>query len=195
MFFKIDALKCFGNFTGKQLSWSLFKEIAGWRLTILLKRLQRRYFSVKFAKFFKNTYFTQALRWLLNFTSSGCFCIFLKKYLNSHFATLLWRTNNFSSRHIFWCIKSWARLFISLSSIVRFSKYLCQGVPYEAENWHAWSHEQYFSKHRFLDICRCAFNLLLFPFLQNFWHEIAATRNQTKFWQRFFFHCRLEIPC
>ena len=28
---------------------------------------------------------------------------------------------------------------------------------YEAENRHAWSHEQYFSKHRFLDICRSAF--------------------------------------
>ena len=31
------------------------------------------------------------------------------------------------------------------------------GLPYEAENWHAWSYEQYFSKHCFLDICRRAF--------------------------------------
>ena len=100
----------------------------------------------------------------------------------------------FSSRHIVWCIKSRARLFIKLSSIVRFSKYLRQGVPYEAENWHAWSLEQYFSKHRFLDICRYAFNLLLFPFLQNFWHEIAATRNHTKFWQRFFFSLSPSDP-
>ena len=44
-----------------------------------------------------------------------------------------------------------------MSSIVRFSKYLRQGVPYKAKNWHPLSHEQYFSKHRFLDICRCAF--------------------------------------
>ena len=31
-------------------------------------------------------------------------------------------------------------------------------MPYKAENWHALSHEQYFSQHRrFLDIYRCAF--------------------------------------
>ena len=30
-------------------------------------------------------------------------------------------------------------------------------MPYKAETWHAWSYEQYFSKHRFLDISRCAF--------------------------------------
>ena len=34
---------------------------------------------------------------------------------------------------------------------------LHQVVPYEAEAWHAWSQGQYFSKHRFLDICPCAF--------------------------------------
>ena len=33
------------------------------------------------------------------------------------------------------------------------NKQLCQGVSYKAENWHASSHEQYFSKYRFLDIC------------------------------------------
>ena len=32
---------------------------------------------------------------------------------------------------------------------------------YNAEKWHALSHEQYFSKHSFLEICRCAFNWLL----------------------------------
>ena len=31
------------------------------------------------------------------------------------------------------------------------------GYPYKTENWHALSQEQCFSKHRFLDICRCAF--------------------------------------
>ena len=64
----------------------------------------------------------------------------------------------FSSWHIVWRIKIQTRLFINLSSIVRFSKWLCQDVPYKAETWHAWSQEQYFSKHRFLDICWCAFN-------------------------------------
>ena len=49
-------------------------------------------------------------------------------------------------------------MFINLSLIVGFSKLLRQGVPYQTEKWHALSHEQYFSKHRFLDICRCAFN-------------------------------------
>ena len=59
---------------------------------------------------------------------------FLKKVLlNSYFATLLWRTIFFSSRNI-WCIQSRTRLFINLSSIVRFSKWLRQGVPYKAEN-------------------------------------------------------------
>ena len=32
-------------------------------------------------------------------------------------------------------------------------------MPYKAENWHTLSHEQYFMKHGFLDICRCAFNI------------------------------------
>ena len=31
---------------------------------------------------------------------------------------------------------------------------------YSAEKWHALSHEQYFSKHSFLEICRCVFNWL-----------------------------------
>ena len=36
---------------------------------------------------------------------------------------------------------------------------LYQGVPYKAEAWHACSQEQYFSKHRFLDIYQCAFKV------------------------------------
>ena len=31
-------------------------------------------------------------------------------------------------------------------------------MPCNAENLHALLHDQYFSKHRFLDICRYAFN-------------------------------------
>ena len=53
------------------------------------------------------------------------------------------------------------RLLINLSSIARFSKLFCQGVPYKAENWYALSHEQYFSQHHFLNICRCAFSELM----------------------------------
>ena len=55
-------------------------------------------------------------------------------------------TNNFSSLHNDWCIKNQARLFINLLSIVIFSEEFRQGVPYEAENWHGWSHQQYFLK-------------------------------------------------
>ena len=36
------------------------------------------------------------------------------------------------------------------------SSLFCQGVPYETENWHAWSNEQFFSKRRFfryLSVC------------------------------------------
>ena len=36
-----------------------------------------------------------------------------------------------------------------------------RGVLYKAENWHALSHEQYFSKHHFLDICQCVFNTIV----------------------------------
>ena len=38
------------------------------------------------------------------------------------------------------------------------------GVPYKAENGHAFSHNRYFSKHRLLDICRSAFNTPLHIF-------------------------------
>ena len=66
----------------------------------------------------------------------------------------------FSSQHVldtYLMLKSQTRLFINLSSIVGFSKSLCQGVACTAENWYASSHKQYFSKHRFLDICQGAF--------------------------------------
>ena len=45
----------------------------------------------------------------------------------------------------------------NLSSIFRFPKYPHLGVLYKAENWHALSLEQYFSKYHFLDICQCTF--------------------------------------
>ena len=74
----------------------------------------------------------------------------------------IWRPNIFffwtRFRDIVWCIKNRTHLFINLSSIVWFSKWLCQGVPYKAENWHALSREQYFLKNCFLDISWCACN-------------------------------------
>ena len=67
---------------------------------------------------------------------------------------------SFSSQHVIDIsnLNSSDSLFINLLSIGRFSKNLLQGVPCKAKNWHALSHEQYFSKHSFLDICQCAFN-------------------------------------
>ena len=49
------------------------------------------------------------------------------------------------------------RLFMHLSSIIGFSKQLRLGVPCKVKTYHALSHKQYLSKHRFLDFCRCAF--------------------------------------
>ena len=39
----------------------------------------------------------------------------------------------------------------------QFFQIILSEYAYQAGNWHALSHEQYFSKHRFLDICRCVF--------------------------------------
>ena len=66
MFFQIDVLKNFANFTRKQLCWSLlFNKVAGLRLaTSLKKRLKHRCFPVKFAKFLKTTFFTEHFWWL-----------------------------------------------------------------------------------------------------------------------------------
>ena len=58
----------------------------------------------------------------------------------------------FISHHIkklLYLNKYQTRLFTNLSSIVRFSKEVRQGVPYKAEHWLALSHEQNFSKNRF----------------------------------------------
>ena len=44
---------------------------------------------------------------------------------------------------------------MNVSSIGSFSEWLCQDVPYKAEIWTNFI--QSFSKHRSLDICRCAF--------------------------------------
>ena len=154
MFFQIGVLRSLANFTGKHLCWSLFlKNLQVGGLQLHHKRLQQIFLPVKFAKFLRTLFLTEHfqrlllhLRWLLLF-------FFKKIVLNSYFATLLWRTIFFSSRDIVWCMQSRTRLFVNLLSIVRLSKQLHQGVPYKAENWHAWSHEQYFSKYHFLGIC------------------------------------------
>ena len=51
-----------------------------------------------------------------------------------------------------------------------FSKYLCQGVPYQAENWHVFSNEQY----HFLDICRCAFKFFC-DIKETLWIVVTAS--------------------
>ena len=60
----------------------------------------------------------------------------------------------FLNRDIIWCMESQTRLFVCY---VSFFQITLLGCAFKAENWHALSHEQYFSKHRFLDICQCAF--------------------------------------
>ena len=127
------------------------------------KRLQHSCFPVKFAKFLRTTFLTEHLRWLLLHLLWLLLYFFLKKVLsNESYLTAIsqpcYDIIIFSSWHIVWCIKSRTRLFINLSSIATFSKLLRQVVPCKAENWHTWSQGQYFSKHRFSDICRCDFN-------------------------------------
>ena len=55
MFFIIDILKNFGNFTEKHLCWSPFLIKLPKTCNLIKKRLQHRYFPVKFADF-KNTF-------------------------------------------------------------------------------------------------------------------------------------------
>ena len=73
--------------------------------------------------------------------------------------SLLWRPNDFffstHFRNIVWCIKSWTRLFLICRQLSGFLNSSVRG--YKAENWHALSHEQYFSKNRFLGIFRFSF--------------------------------------
>ena len=141
MFFKIGALKSFAIF------W-------------IKKSLQHRCFPVNITKFLRTA--------LLQNFSSGCFCIILKvikqgisqkqflKKCPCYDVLMFFSSQHVLGRHIVWCIKSRTRLFTNFSSISRFSKYLYQGVLYKAEKLDASSHEQYFSKHHFLDICQCA---------------------------------------
>ena len=146
-------------------------------LQLYKKGLQHRCFPVKFAKFLRTPFVTEHLRWMLLHLTWLLLHFFKKYYLTAISQPCYDVLIIFSSRHIFWCIKSRTCLFVYLSSIVRFSKKLRNGVLYKAENWHTWWYEQYFSKHRFLDVCRCAFNVrtndtdvvvLLIAFMLNF---------------------------
>ena len=80
MFFKIDVLKSFANFTGKHSCLeSLFRKTCkACNFILLQKRLQHRCFPVKFMKFLKIP-FLQNTSGDCFCTSSGCFCIFFKK--------------------------------------------------------------------------------------------------------------------
>ena len=114
IFLKIGILKSFTNFTSKHLCWSLFlKNLQAVDLQLHRKRLQRRCFPVKFAKFVRTPFFTEHLRWLLLHLRWLLLYFFFKVPFNSYFATLLWRTNNFFSRHIVWCMKSRSRFAVN----------------------------------------------------------------------------------
>ena len=56
MFFKIDVLKNFANFTGKHQCWSLFL------VNFIKKRLQHKCFPVKYANLLRTPFFTKHLR-------------------------------------------------------------------------------------------------------------------------------------
>ena len=58
------------------------------------------------------------------------------------------------------------------------NKQLCQGVSYKAENWHASSHEQYFSKYRFLDICWCVSNRKLLVNIKNYYSQFCQIKHR-----------------
>ena len=66
MFFKMDALKNFLNFTGKKPVLESFpNKVAGLKVCNFIKKsLQRRCFPVKFHKFLGAPFFKEHLRWL-----------------------------------------------------------------------------------------------------------------------------------
>ena len=61
VFCKKGLLRNVTKFTGKHLCQSLFFN----KVTLLKKRLWRRWFPVKFAKFLRPPFFTEHLWWLL----------------------------------------------------------------------------------------------------------------------------------
>ena len=66
MFFKTIAIKKFVNFTEKTCVGVFFNKVAGpQNSNFIQKRLQQRFFPVKFAKFLRTTCFTDYLQRLL----------------------------------------------------------------------------------------------------------------------------------
>ena len=66
MFCKMCVLKNFVKFTGKKLCQSpFFNKVAGLRPVTLLKKRLWQMFSCEFREIFRNTFFTEHLRWLL----------------------------------------------------------------------------------------------------------------------------------
>ena len=59
MFFKIGILKNVANFTRIYENWNFTT------LSKIKKRLQHKWFPVKFAKFLRTPFFTEHIRWLL----------------------------------------------------------------------------------------------------------------------------------
>ena len=126
-------------------------------------------FSCEYYEIFTNSLFTDLLQWLLLYYFKNNWTaisqrLFSKKCLCCN-ALLILSSHHVLERQVVWCIKSRTSLFANLSSIFRFSKqlHLHQGILYKAENWHALSHEQNFSKHNYLDHSQNAFN--------QFWNE------------------------
>ena len=107
-------------------------------------------FSREVCEIFKNNFFSQHLRWLL-LHLRWLLLHFFKKWLNSYFAALLWHFNIFF-------FSTYSLMYKKSNSFVYKFVVNRQGVPYKTEYWHTWSHEQYFSKNHFLDICQYAFN-------------------------------------
>ena len=66
LFCEKGVLRTFANFTGKHLRQTLFfNKVAGNACNFIQKRLWRKCFPVKFAKFLRTPFFTEQLWWLL----------------------------------------------------------------------------------------------------------------------------------
>ena len=63
IFFKVNVLKNFANFTGKHLCWSLFFFLT--TCNFIKDRLQHRCFPVKFLKFLRTPFYIEHLQRLL----------------------------------------------------------------------------------------------------------------------------------
>ena len=140
MFFKIDALKKVSE-TSQESTWVgiSFSKTCRLKVCNFIKiRLQRRCISVNFAKFLR-TPFLQNPSDDCFFTSGGSFCTFLKKQLNSYFATLLCRNYNFFfSTHRFMHKKSNLFVYKFVTNCQVFEITPSEGILW---SWKlAWSH-------------------------------------------------------